>query len=600
MPGLLRHVYVEVGNKFSGKKLSDGRTVHRFPPSFLSYSGQSLSLLLTATLNVPYQGPLQPCDLEYITTESNMSVSVATTGLPAYGDIRMSQIRRAMGKNIEYSMNLGNSEAVVTKHSCKSVYQHGRNQDVSATRQLKLTSNDVAMDKRKANKTVKSSDSKKTNKQTGHKTKKVKERPDVKDKLVGSESLDKSMSFIDEKGTVKLFPHIVKSEYLKCQIGENFFNPNSEKNVDSPLSSHVCNEKPESNRKVESEAGDGEINKLNSIDALDSINLSVSKQSCVLSPKIKCVHNTKAKTDVRLKKIKTDPNARNDLSKVEKHHGDGLLSHSVRAIEEVINEVQRIREQLINYDIDRKIPSEVAKEALNDLSEDVPPVVESQATSSDERPKKTVLSTDRAVCDFLELRHAVNKKILERLKDKGLTITEVELSIYNSKNRRNCYGQGKLIESGKGCTSKASGLSSVEPLKMDVSLKKEQLSLNDKICIQLRNELDAALFQLKSTQVRVTPEMVEDTIGNIVKEDAKKSSSDYFSVKEAQSIKKKVYNVNMLKRDKETAPSIQHVPKGKNHIQELIRNLDKYSGTEIVNVLFQRRTYDSAAEFRSI
>lgn len=550
------------------------------------------------TSNVLFQGPLQPCDLEYFATESNVSVSVTTTSLPLYEDIRINQIKQVMGKDIGVSMTLGNGMTVILKNNSKSVNQLGRQTEIidnceskvsKGKRSPSVTNYDIrstnVIDKQKSKP---SNLCEKDRKTSEHRAKKNKMRNLVKEKLTGPDSPEETLNFKGKRRMDKLFPHIEKSQYLKSQIGENFVDSN-------PKNDYEYGEGITANHQVENKAQSKVGDEL---DPRDKTALNLNDQSLISSNQ-ECVQNSKAQIDVSIRKLKTHPHAADNLKKIETHQGDGLLSHSVRAIEEVINEVQKIREQLINYDIDKRIPSGITRDDLKPLPYNVPPLVEIQAKSSEETSKKAVLSTDKAVCDFLELRHAVNKKILEKLKDKGLTITEVELSIYNSKNRRNCYGQGKLIESGRRGTNKASGLSSIEPVEMDVSLKKEQLSLNDKICMQLRNELDAALLQLKSTQVRVTTEVVEDTIGNIVKNGSKESSTDFFTCKEAQYIKRKVCNENAVKRDTETGPCIEYVKKGEKQIHDFIKNLDKYSGSEIVNVLFRKQTYDTGDEYRS-
>ena len=86
---------------------------------------------------------------------------------------------------------------------------------------------------------------------------------------------------------------------------------------------------------------------------------------------------------------------------------------------------------------------------------EIPSEVEAEATENVESKQSKLLTTDEAVRDFLELRHAINSTILENFRVRGLTMTEVELSIYNSKNRRNSYGQGQLIEKHRTSVDKA-------------------------------------------------------------------------------------------------------------------------------------------------
>lgn len=86
-------------------------------------------------------------------------------------------------------------------------------------------------------------------------------------------------------------------------------------------------------------------------------------------------------------------------------------------------------------------------ESMIDAMDKIPPVVEQLASRSQaEKAKSTTLSTDRAVDEYLKLRHVVNHRLLHALKDKGVTMPQVELSIYNTKNRKNSFGQGQLIQ----------------------------------------------------------------------------------------------------------------------------------------------------------
>lgn len=93
----------------------------------------------------------------------------------------------------------------------------------------------------------------------------------------------------------------------------------------------------------------------------------------------------------------------------------------------------------------------------------IPPEVEREAAAAEAEnlnrniypTRSKLLTTDEAVQNYLELRHVVNRKMLASFRSRGLTMTEVELSIYNSKNRQNSYGQGKLVEKGRTSVEKA-------------------------------------------------------------------------------------------------------------------------------------------------
>ncbi|XP_043283872.1 uncharacterized protein [Venturia canescens] len=92
----------------------------------------------------------------------------------------------------------------------------------------------------------------------------------------------------------------------------------------------------------------------------------------------------------------------------------------------------------------------------------LPPEIEKVLEEANENLKGNIsttrsrlLATDEAVHNYLELRHVINRKMLESFQTRGLTMTEVELSIYNSKKRQNSYGQNKLLEKGRTSVEKA-------------------------------------------------------------------------------------------------------------------------------------------------
>lgn len=530
-----------------------------------------------------------------------MSVSVTTTSLPVYEDYRMNKVKKIIRKDVGLAMDLGKNNTVVLRSNSESVNQLCKKSKTTSNYEFKISNGKCSPDVNNfdteltlaiSNRKIKSANlCKKDRNQAERRAIKIKNETQFKDKSANCGNESKSLSFRERKDSAKSFPQIEKSQYLRKEIGENFLNFKLERNDKNSVDKTKLNYIVES--KIRGKAS-GQLDMKVSTDIINSSkNIIPSECKSVSNSEKKCVQSSKAEIDTSVKKLKPDENGSTISKKIEMHQGDGLLSHSVRAIEEVINEVQRIREQLNDYGTDKKVCSKETNETLENSSYDVPPVVEKQAATCNEESKKTVLATDTAVCDFLELRHAVNKKILEKLKDKGLTITEVELSIYNSKNRRNCYGQGKIIESWKGSNDKGSGLSSIEPVKTHISLNKERLSLNDKICMQLRSELDAALLQLKSTQVRVTSEVVENTTESIAKDDSNSLRSGFFSIQEAEYIKKKVYNKNVVKSVKGIA---SHTKNGEYPVNDFIKNLDKYSGMEIINILFQRQTHDSETE----
>lgn len=79
------------------------------------------------------------------------------------------------------------------------------------------------------------------------------------------------------------------------------------------------------------------------------------------------------------------------------------------------------------------------------------------------KSRSTYLTTETAIFDFMAACRSVllekNRKLLEKLRDKGLTTTQIELLIYNMKNQRNSYE--KFIEKQRWCIDKCNGLQQV-------------------------------------------------------------------------------------------------------------------------------------------
>ena len=163
---------------------------------------------------------------------------------------------------------------------------------------------------------------------------------------------------------------------------------------------------------------------------------------------------------------------------------NGFQDHNVNTIKNIISEVQRVREQLNN----KNYNFQSAVKFGNPSETKIPDFVELEAKPSERKSKSKLLTSDEIVSDFLKSRFIANKTMFERLKKKGLTMTEVELSIYNSKNRRNCYGQGKIVESCKRSADKATDFGITK--EIDNSFKKEKLNYAK---ASQENELDVIL-----------------------------------------------------------------------------------------------------------
>lgn len=121
-------------------------------------------------------------------------------------------------------------------------------------------------------------------------------------------------------------------------------------------------------------------------------------------------------------------------------------NENVTKIKEIINEVHKIRQQINekNYDL----------EFLNDNDNIIPEFVEIEAKNFNKKSQSKLLTSDLIVNELFKSRFKL-KTIFERLKRKGFSMKNMELSIQNTGERKNSYGQGKLIESCRGSVNKS-------------------------------------------------------------------------------------------------------------------------------------------------
>ncbi|XP_015587159.1 uncharacterized protein LOC107263952 isoform X2 [Cephus cinctus] len=535
-------------------------------------------------------GPLQPCDLVYFTTDSTTSVLMTASSPVAFNDTNKRLIERPVNKNRNIVSNLTNEGTVVFKKNSKSVNELWKEVKIASNVELGRMQSNVRTSITNYSVNIPIEKKEVTN------SRGQKEMMGKNGQVQTSGTNMKYKNLNEHDSLIKSFPYIEKSEYLKIQICKNFGNEPSkdrglifqelptnytsvDNSIDKNISKNVAHMKSKAITKV--------LKPHTSLKNFSS-NFAMQKNKCLAISKQNVESYEQPNIDSVLNKSKI------------KESRSRLKTENVKTIKNIIGEVQRIREELNHQERNIQKLNIKSQNELSELSQNVPDIVEVQSKSSDGKPKETVLATDQAVGNFLELRHKINKKLLEKLHNKGLTMTEIELSIYNSKNRRNSYGQGKLIKSHKGCISKGTGLSRIKALEVDMSLKREQLVLNDKMCMELRNELDTTLLELNSTHVRITPDMVEDTVGKIINSTSRISNAPNFPVSEIELFKEKmlyaderntcdenmIQNCSSLKEDKIGC--------------DIIEGTEKYNEVDAVNVLFQRQSCLNKHEFGAV
>ena len=399
--------------------------------------------------NIKYfSGPLQPSDLEYVANENKELIPI----IPKSSiDLPNNTSKKTANKFVSCSHMLEKGKIVVVKPNSKSVNE--------------LESKGKT--KKNANRENESNSESKN------------EKPDDKEtKATESPSVYLNDTNVPTPKALFSFPNLEKSKYL--QLLEN--PPPSKIDKEGNVFSKWPYKVEELNREIKS---------------VPTLNNSILNKL----KKISNDHNRKIEQNILSFPIKQS---------ILEVKNPGFQNQSVRNIKNIINEVQRVREQINKKSYNLK--SEVKFEDPSEST--IPYFVELEANPTEKKSKSKLLTNDAIVSDFLKSRFIANKKMFERLKEKGLTMTEVELSIYNSKNRRNCYGQGKIIESCRGSTNKATGIGVIKDLKPNQSLKKGILNNNEN-STKLKKELDVILFpyqdsihKASSTQLFTIPEAI--------------------------------------------------------------------------------------------
>lgn len=440
-----------------------------------------------------FPGPLQPCDLEYLANESKASIPIIPES-----SVGLYDISKCTGnKFISCSNMLEKDKLVVVKPNSKSVNQlEPKGKTEKSTTKENKSQNESSNDK-----------------------------PDFKEKKV----IESPSIYLDERNVpsqkaMLTFPNLEKSKYLQMLESPFLNNSDREGNIFSKWPYKF----EDLNRGIKS---------------VPTMNDSISN-------KLKSTSNDQYKQIVQ--NVLNCPPKKSFLNV----KSTAFQDQNVRNIKNIINEVQRVREQINNKNYN--LNSEVKFENPNDST--IPYFVELEAKPSEKKSKSKLLTSDKVVSDFLKSRFIANKKMFERLRERGLTMTEVELSIYNSKNRRNCYGQGKIIESCRGSTNKATGFGIIEPLKTNQALKKENLD-NSAKSTKTKKELDVILFpyqdstkKASSTQLFTIPESIgteeqKQTVKNSSK--ARRASVNYLwkNTEDGNNVNKLSKNVRSNQKD---------------------------------------------------
>lgn len=113
----------------------------------------------------------------------------------------------------------------------------------------------------------------------------------------------------------------------------------------------------------------------------------------------------------------------------------------MRKIKNILHEIHKIKQHLNNknykFNFSVGFPS--------DSDSVIPEFVELEAAKTMEKKLQTkLLTSDLIVNELLKSRLNL-KMIFEKLKMKGFSMKNMELSIQNPVERKNAYGQGKLI-----------------------------------------------------------------------------------------------------------------------------------------------------------
>ncbi|XP_020277661.1 uncharacterized protein LOC109851725 [Pseudomyrmex gracilis] len=146
--------------------------------------------------------------------------------------------------------------------------------------------------------------------------------------------------------------------------------------------------------------------------------------------------------------------ARDSLEKIDKKSDNTFNTQNDKLC--IISEDKHVKEN--NKNIADSLRS-LTDRSAEYVSDHIPPVIEKEAATLEEiNPRNRYLGIDMATSNFITAYHFTNRKFLKKLKDKGLAMTQVELSLCDMTNRRKFYNQQKFINKQRWCIDKCTGL----------------------------------------------------------------------------------------------------------------------------------------------
>ncbi|XP_043481490.1 uncharacterized protein LOC122510720 [Leptopilina heterotoma] len=141
-------------------------------------------------------------------------------------------------------------------------------------------------------------------------------------------------------------------------------------------------------------------------------------------------------------------------------------NYNVRKIKNILNEIHKIKQHLNNknykFNFSVGLPS--------DSDSVIPEFVELEAKTLEKKLQSKLLTSDLIVNELLKSRLNL-KMIFEKLKKKGFSMKNMELSIQNPVERKNAYGQGKLIANCRESLNKATNCEEISKLKSSEKMK---------------------------------------------------------------------------------------------------------------------------------
>lgn len=124
----------------------------------------------------------------------------------------------------------------------------------------------------------------------------------------------------------------------------------------------------------------------------------------------------------------------------------------------IISEDKQVKENKKNIADSLRSLTDV-DESAEDTSDNVPPIIEKEAATLEKiNSRSRYLGIDMATSNFIAAYHFTKRKFLKKLKDKGLAITQNELSLCDMTNRRKFYNQQHFINKQRWCIDKCTGL----------------------------------------------------------------------------------------------------------------------------------------------